>query len=93
MAAETRADRSQVVRTIVSEDAVRPTARKKKSAYASHLTGIQNRTEPKDIFYTPHDIATKMVEMAGIRVGDRVLEPCRGDGEIFELLPTYSNNL
>jgi hypothetical protein len=90
MAAATRAE---VVSTIVSEDAVRPNAGKKKSAYASHLTGIQNRTEPKDIFYTPHDIATKMVEMAGIRVGDRVLEPCRGDGAVYDLLPSYSNNL
>ena len=57
------------------------------------MTGIQNRTEAKDVFYTPHAIASKMVEMADIRTGDRVLEPCRGDGAIFDLLPDDSVNL
>ena len=81
MAAETRAE----------DVSMQPTTNKKKSVYASHLTGIQNRTEAKDVFYTPHDIATKMVEMAGIRVGDRVLEPCRGDGAVYDLLSEWTS--
>ena len=51
----------------------------KKSAYATRMTGIRNRTEAKDVFYTPHAIAEKMVEMADIRTGDRVLEGRQSD--------------
>lgn len=101
----TPTQRLEAIRKVVDDDEVdnlshtelvtmmRDFTNKKKSVYGQHMRRIQNRTEAKDVFYTPHAIAEKMVEMADIRTGDRVLEPCRGDGAIFDLLPDDSVNL
>ena len=55
------------------------------------MTGIQNRAEEEvdDVFYTPAEIAVMMVEMAELKPGDIVLEPCRGGGIIYRLIPDY----
>jgi len=55
------------------------------------MTGIQNRTgdEVDDVFYTPAEIAVEMVDMAQLKPGDVVLEPCYGGGVIFNLIPDY----
>jgi predicted RNA methylase len=37
-------------------------------------------------FETPHELASKLVEMADIKNGDRVLEPSAGRGRIAELI-------
>ena len=53
--------------------------------------GIQNRAEEEvdDVFYTPAEIAVMMVEMAELKPDDIVLEPCRGGGMIYKLIPDY----
>ena len=42
-----------------------------------------------DVFYTPVEIAVEMVDMAELKPGDVVLEPCYGSGAIFNLIPDY----
>ena len=42
-----------------------------------------------DVFYTPAEIAVEMVDMAELKPGDVVLEPCYGGGIIFNLIPDY----
>jgi protein-L-isoaspartate O-methyltransferase len=43
--------------------------------------GIQVVSAPQ-LFPTPHDLAARMAELAGIRAGDRVLEPSAGTGHL-----------
>ena len=42
-----------------------------------------------DVFYTPVEIAVEMMEMAELKPGDHVLEPCYGGGVIYNLIPDY----
>jgi len=40
------------------------------------------------LFPTPSELAARLVELAGIRPGDRILEPSAGTGRILNALPT-----
>ena len=56
------------------------------------LSGIAQRTRGEDIndkFYTPPPIAKSMIGMVDFRVGDVVLEPCRGGGVIYNMIPDF----
>ncbi len=48
-------------------------------------TGIKTVSAPQ-LFPTPPEVAEKMVEMAGINEGDRVLEPSAGTGNILKAI-------
>lgn len=56
-----------------------------------HLVSIKHRTEEEvqDRFYTPEAIVKSMIEMANLTEGEIVLEPCRGDGAIYNAIPDY----
>ena len=52
------------------------------------IRAIKDRDEPNDIFQTPLAVAKKMIAMADIAETDRVIDPCRGEGVIYDNLPT-----
>ena len=54
---------------------------------------IATRETPSDKFYTPPGIAEFMISMVDFQDNDIVLEPCRGGGAIFNLLPDHGLNL
>ncbi len=52
------------------------------------LTGtVENRKQALGFFETPAGVAKKLVELAGVTSGMRVLEPSAGDGAIVAELP------
>ena len=53
------------------------------------IRGIKERKNANDIFQTPLPVALKLIEMAEIEDDDTVLDPCRGDGIIYNNLPDY----
>ena len=55
----------------------------------SKIRQIKERKNAKDIFQTPLPVALKLIEMAEIEDDDIVLDPCRGDGVIYNNLPDY----
>ena len=48
---------------------------------------IKDRQSPNDVVYTPLSLAMKLIEMAEIQPGDRVLDCSRGGGIFFDNLP------
>ena len=44
---------------------------------------IKDRQSPNDVVYTPLSLAMKLIEMAEIQPGDRVLDCSRGGGIFF----------
>lgn len=52
---------------------------------ASLRAGVQTVTAPQ-LFPTPPDLARRMVELAGIEPGHRVLEPSAGTGALLEAI-------
>ena len=53
---------------------------------ATVKVGIQVVTAPQ-LFPTPPDLAARMVDLAGLAIGMRVLEPSAGTGRLLEALP------
>lgn len=53
---------------------------------ATVKAGIQVVTAPQ-LFPTPPDLAARMVDLAGLAIGMRVLEPSAGTGRLLEALP------
>lgn len=51
------------------------------------VTGRRDQREGLDFYPTPEPLAYKMVEWAGIRPNERVLEPSAGDGAIARYMP------
>ena len=50
-------------------------------------TGRRDQREGVDFYATPEPLGLKMVEWAGIRANERVLEPSAGDGAIARYMP------
>lgn len=51
------------------------------------MTGeVENAKKDFDAFYTPAWLAAKVVDLASLRLGSRVLEPSAGDGAIAEVV-------
>ncbi len=53
---------------------------------ATVKAGVQVATAPQ-LFPTPPDLAARMVSLAGLAIGMRVLEPSAGTGRLLEALP------
>ncbi len=53
---------------------------------ATVKAGVQVVTAPQ-LFPTPHALAARMVDLAGLAIGMRVLEPSAGTGRLLEALP------
>jgi predicted RNA methylase len=53
---------------------------------ATGKAGVQVVTAPQ-LFPTPPDLAARMVSLAGLAIGMRVLEPSAGTGRLLEALP------
>ncbi|MBK8772703.1 MAG: hypothetical protein IPM06_20065 [Rhizobiales bacterium] len=51
------------------------------------ISGRRDQREGLDFYPTPEPLALKMVEWAGIRPNERVLEPSAGDGAIARYMP------
>ena len=51
------------------------------------ITGNRNQRDGIDFYPTAEPLAFKMVEWAGIRANERVLEPSAGDGAIVRYMP------
>lgn len=62
--------------------------RSKSFYYGQQKRNARNKSrEGKDYFATPEPVGLKMVEWAGIRAGDDVLEPSAGHGAIARWIP------
>ena len=53
---------------------------------ATVKAGVQVVSAPQ-LFPTPHALAARMVDLAGLAIGMRVLEPSAGTGRLLEALP------
>ena len=53
-------------------------------------TGRRDQRDGLDFYPTPEPLAFKMIEWAGIRPNERVLEPSAGDGSIARYVPDYA---
>ena len=53
-------------------------------------TGRRDQRQGLDFYPTPEPLALKMVEWAGIRPNERVLEPSAGDGAIARYMPDFA---
>lgn len=54
------------------------------------ITANKMKKESNDIYFTPKPIAEMMVEIADLKEGDRVLDPCRGTNKvIYDSIPNY----
>lgn len=56
---------------------------------ASLKAGVKVVVAPQ-LFPTPPDIAKRMIEMAGIEKGNRILEPSAGTGNLIDAIPDDS---
>ena len=56
------------------------------------IRAIKDRDIPNDIFNTPLAVVQKMILMADITETDMVLDPCKGEGIIFNNLPPCIKN-
>ena len=56
---------------------------------AAVKAGVQVVSAPQ-LFPTPHALAARMVDLAGLAIGMRVLEPSAGTGRLLEALPGIS---
>ena len=56
---------------------------------AGRIRGIKEQKTANDVFQRPLHVALKIIEMAEIQDYDMVLDPCRGDGVIYNNLPDY----
>lgn len=63
-----------------------PVAEEFKAIKTQLKAGVQIVSAPQ-LFPTPEDLAARMVDLAGIEPGMRVLEPSAGTGRILEQLP------
>ena len=54
-------------------------------------TGKRTQRDGLDFYPTPEPLAFKMVEWAGIRPNERVLEPSAGDGSIARYMPDHAD--
>ena len=54
-------------------------------------TGRRDQRDGIDFYPTPEPLALKMVEWAGIRPNERVLEPSAGDGAIARYVPDFAD--
>lgn len=54
-------------------------------------TKRRDQREGNDYFATPEPLGLKMVEWAGVKPGDRVLEPSAGHGAIARFFPDHAN--
>lgn len=54
-------------------------------------TGKRDQRDGIDFYPTPEPLAFKMVEWAGIRPNERVLEPSAGDGSIARYVPDFAD--
>ena len=57
-----------------------------KAMRATVKAGVQVVSAPQ-LFPTPHALAARMVDLAGLAIGMRVLEPSAGTGRLLEALP------
>jgi hypothetical protein len=55
--------------------------------------GKRDQREGKDFYATPEPIGMKMVEWAGLKVGDNALEPSAGDGAIARWMPNSGKHV
>ena len=53
------------------------------------IRGIKEWKNASDVFQTPLPVALKLIEIAEIEENDIILDPCRGDGAIYNNLPDY----
>ena len=53
------------------------------------ISGIKHRKTANDVLQTPLPLALKLIEIVEIQDDDMVLDPCRGDGVIYNNLPYY----
>jgi phospholipid N-methyltransferase len=70
-----RPDREQAAREAAPFDVIKDALK----------TGVQVAVAPQ-LFPTPPELAARMVEMAGIEAGDRVLEPSAGTGNLAKAI-------
>jgi hypothetical protein len=53
------------------------------------VRSIKERSRPNDILFTPLPVALKLIEMTNIQRNEKLLDPCRGEGVIYNNLPTF----
>ena len=49
---------------------------------------IKERPTANDVLFTPLPVALKLIEMTNIQRNEKVLDPCRGEGVIYNNLPS-----
>ena len=52
-----------------------------------NIRKIKERETPNDVFNTPLQVAVKLIDMTEIKETDRVLDPSKGDGVLFDNFP------
>ena len=55
----------------------------------SNVRPIKERSTANDVLFTPLPVALKLIEMTNIQRNDKVLDPCRGEGVIYNNLPSF----
>ena len=54
------------------------------------ITSNKMKKESNDIYFTPQSVAEQMVEIAELKPGDKVLDPCRGLNKvIYNAIPEH----
>ena len=55
----------------------------------SNVRPIKERSHANDVLYTPLPVALKLIDMTNIQRNEKVLDPSRGQGVIYNNLPTF----
>ena len=55
--------------------------------FARSMNAIQNREQPKDVFYTPAELVRELILKVPIEAGDTLLDPFAGPGVWFDNYP------
>jgi hypothetical protein len=55
----------------------------------SNIRPIKERPQANDVLFTPLPVALKLIEMTNIQRNEKVLDPCRGEGVIYNNLPSF----
>ncbi len=66
-----------------------PTVRRLEIKMPNQIQMFHQALAPRDVVYTPDWLARDLVEW--FKPSGRILEPCRGNGAIFSLLPDSAN--